>query len=516
VRYALLSFLRCPECHDALACFVSRERATSISPFVAAEAARAPAAGQAFAPAPPFAAKTPLAARLTALGGPAAPSRNREAAVESGILVCGGCGRWFPILERLPELLPDHLRDAARDAALLDTLAPDLPSDVRAMLRAPGGSGTADAGVHYKRAEIGIASKVDDPAGFFGPGYSAPFNPGNTEFTLYLISLFANVVKLLGVSESAQRAVVLDSGCGYAWTTEWLAKSGLEAIGVDICRAYLEIGVRRMGDSHPHLVVADVENLPIADACADAVLAYESFHHIPDRARAMAGYARVLKDEAAVVLAEPGAAHETADVSVDMMQKFGILEKGMELTDVEAYAADLPFARPEQHYVMHASAAELEQGITLPSAWRHSIFHGNVFRIRKRGTGSTSSTSTSSTRSTSTGSTGSVSPPRTAGTSSTDSEAVPTDSERGAASFEELQALHERTTREWNAEVQRLASELHAVTLDLHAARAAAAIANRTVADMQRSAFWRARAIWVWISALFGSDRGGTPQERRP
>ena len=499
MRYALLSFLRCPECRDALACFVSREQATSISPFVAAEAARAPAPGHAFAAAPNFAAKTPLAARLTALGGPAAPSRNREAAVESGILICG-CGRWFPILEWLPELLPDHLRDAARDAALLDALAPGLPSDVRAMIRAPGDGSAADAGVHYKRAEIGIASKVDDPAGFFGPGYSAPFNPGNTEFTLYLISLFANVVKLLGVSESSQRAVVIDSGCGYAWTTEWLAKSGLEAIGVDICRAYLEIGVRRMGDSHPHLVVADVENLPIADACADAVLAYESFHHIPDRARAMAGYARVLKDGATVVLAEPGAAHETADVSVDMMEKFGILEKGMELTDVEAYASGLPFARPEQHYVMHASAAELEQGITLPSAWRHSIFHGNVFRLRKAG-GPTPSAAQRPGRALA-----------EAGAGGGGGGGI----QGAASSLEELQALHERTTREWNAEVQRLSSELHTVTLDLHAARAAAAIANRTVADMQRSAFWRARAIWVWISALFGSDRGGTPQARRP
>jgi len=119
MRYSLLSYIRCAVCRDGLACFVSREVSTSISPFVAETAARAPAAGHPFAPSPAFVARTPLAARLAALAGPAAPGRNREAAVQSGVLICGGCARWFPILDALPELLPDHLRDATREAALL-------------------------------------------------------------------------------------------------------------------------------------------------------------------------------------------------------------------------------------------------------------------------------------------------------------------------------------------------------------------------------------------------------------
>ena len=76
---------------------------------------------------------------------------------------------------------------------------------------------------------------------------------------MYLIKLFGAAVPLLEL----KRRYVLDSGCGYAWTTEWLYKSGVEAIGVDICRTYLEIGMQRMGENRPHLIVADVENLPI-------------------------------------------------------------------------------------------------------------------------------------------------------------------------------------------------------------------------------------------------------------
>src|SRR5262245_12024991 len=128
MRYALLSFLCCPACRGELACFVARERRTSISPVVAERAPRAPAEGASFTPAPSFLSPTPLTARLEALAGGAAPERNREAVVESGLLICGKCARWFPIVDTLPELLPDHLRDAVRDAALLDQLAGKLPA----------------------------------------------------------------------------------------------------------------------------------------------------------------------------------------------------------------------------------------------------------------------------------------------------------------------------------------------------------------------------------------------------
>jgi len=475
MRYALLSYLRCPECGDALACLVAREVATPTSLFVAAAAERAPAAGSAFAASPRFAAQTPFAARLASLGAPADPSRNREAAVAAGLLVCGGCARYFPIVDSLPELLPDHLRSRSRDAALLDRIGPALPADIRSALRAPAAA-ERDAGAHYKRAEMEIVSKLDRPEEFFGPGFSAPFNPGNNEFTQYLVSLFGAVVRLLDLTGSSQSAVVLDSGCGYAWTSEWLCRSGFETIGVDICRAYLDVAIKRMGEVHPHLVVADVEHLPLAAGCADAVLAYESFHHIPDRARAMAGYARVLKDGGPVVLAEPGEAHESAAASVDAMTKYGILEKGMELADVERYIAGLPFAPPEQHYVLRASAETLAGGIDLPSAWRHSLFHGNLFRIRKDAARIAPSAG-------STPRPPSASAPRT---------------------YEELHAVHEQAIKEMTARIQRLEAQLHQATLDTTAARAAAVIAQRTVGDMERSLFWRARRGWVRLAALLG------------
>src|SRR5258708_24641485 len=106
MRYSLLSYLRCAVCRDGLACFVSREVSTSISPFVAETAARAPAVGYAFAPSPAFVARTPLVARLAGLAGPPAPGRNREAALQSGVLICGGRRGPVPLFGRLPPVLP--------------------------------------------------------------------------------------------------------------------------------------------------------------------------------------------------------------------------------------------------------------------------------------------------------------------------------------------------------------------------------------------------------------------------
>ena len=183
-----------------------------------------------------------------------------------------------------------------------------MPADVRARLRNPGPAPTAaeDAGAHYKRAEIGIAAKVEEPEQFFAPGRFSPFNPDNTDFTLYLIALFGNVVQLLGVREKSDQPpdVVIDSGCGYAWTSEWREERP-NTIGVDICRAYLEIGIRRMGAS------ARIWSSPMWRPCrlptrAPMRLGFQS-SITSHRPQAMAGYARSLKDGGAVVLAEPGA-----------------------------------------------------------------------------------------------------------------------------------------------------------------------------------------------------------------
>jgi SAM-dependent methyltransferase/uncharacterized protein YbaR (Trm112 family) len=383
MRYTLITFLACPACSGQLATIVVAERQAPIPvrhrllPNVVA------AEGAVVAPLNPGSVKTPLGAALSRhAANPAPPERDYAVEVETGILACVSCGRWFPIRGFLPELLPDHLRDREDDRRFFDECARRLPADLVEALRAAApsaGSTEFDRGEGYKRAEITIRSKVDNPH-FFSPGYSSPFNPHATEHTLYLIKLFGAAVPLL---ELKVGDVLLDSGCGYSWTTEWLYRAGVEAIGIDICRTYLEIGVERMGANRPHLVVADVENLPIRAASIDAALAFESAHHIPDRKKAMAGFGRILKPAGRIVLAEPGATHEHAQVSVDVMSKYGILEKGMELEDVRDYVAGTEMGKPEQIFLLRASDREVGRTIDHAFVHTHSAVEGNLFRISK-------------------------------------------------------------------------------------------------------------------------------------
>jgi SAM-dependent methyltransferase/uncharacterized protein YbaR (Trm112 family) len=385
MRYTLITFLACPVCLGDLAIVIVRERPAEMPTRARATSPRVAPEGAVVAPLGPEREMTELRRVLSRYAASPAPAE-RDCAVEvdQGMLVCQGCARWFPVTGLLPELLPDHLRDRDRDARFFEECARALPSDLADVIRNARPRAEmaveADRGTLYKQAEIGIRSKVDDPH-FFSPGYSSPFNPHGTDFTLYLIKLFGASVPLLELNGGD---VLLDSGCGYAWTTEWLYKAGVEAIGVDICRTYLEIGIERMGANRPHLVVADVENLPVRSSFVDAILAFESAHHIPNRKTAMAGFSRVLKPGGRMVLAEPGAAHEHAKVSVDVMNKYGILEKGMELDDVQEYVAGTQLGQPEQIFLLRSSDRDIGATIDRRFVQTHSAVEGNLFRISRK------------------------------------------------------------------------------------------------------------------------------------
>ena len=389
MRYALLDVLACQACHSDLACFTYREKPSEIPAGPYSSGTRI-SIGPGLGPLPKNATSRERFARLHTFAGIAAdPARNFAVEIDEGVLLCPGCGRWYPITHRLPEILPDHLRDFDADAARLREVAGAMPAELAKeafAFRPPEAAPIThtDSGAHHKHAEMTIKEKIDDPA-FFGPGYSSPFNPWNPEFTLYLIALYGSVLKLLDLKKGE---ILLDSGCGYAWTTEWFHRAGVPVVGIDISRVYLDIAIERMGDAHPPLVVGDVENLPFRSGAFDAVLAYESFHHIPDRPRAMKGYDRVLNATGRVVLAEPGGAHEHAEVSVDVMRKYGILERGMELEDVAGYASGSALTGVEQVFLARTTQDDIGRGVDRALLKERSLFEGNLFRLRKSGVAS--------------------------------------------------------------------------------------------------------------------------------
>ena len=362
---------------------VVSEAACRVAPVGFRPFDRVSPAGAVVGPVPVAARQTPLSEALARLASsPAPPERNYEVVVETGVLTCGGCGAWYPIIACIPEILSDHLRDHARDRQWLDGVAAALPPELVALWRGfePQQRASPDAGAHHKLAEIALPTKITDD-GFWGPGYASPFNLWTPDHTWHLIRNFVLAEPLLELSRGD---VVLDVGSGYSWTTEWFLRSGYEPIGMDICRAYLEIGIARVALNRPHLLVGDAECLPIRDASVQAVLGFEAFHHIPNRPVAMREFSRVLQDGHPVVLVEPGGAHEHAAISVEVMQKYGTLEKGMDLADVVGYAAGSDLGECRQHTMQRTTVA-LEPTAPAPPV---ALTANNVFTLRKGGAAS--------------------------------------------------------------------------------------------------------------------------------
>ena len=344
-------------------------------------------------PIPHFRRKTTLAKILTKHSSPHdLPDRKQNADnvdIVKGLLVCGECGHWYPVSNFVPELLPDNLRDWEKDVKFLSEFSESLPKKLYKKLEKTVKSfqresnKIIDEAQDYKKAEISIKDKTTDE-GFFDPGYSSPFNEDDPEFTQNLIKRFSFVLPLL---EPKQNHIILDVGSGYSWTTEWLLKTGFNPIGVDICRTYIDIGIERMGNTRPHLIVADVENLPIKDTCLNSVLCYDSFHHIPNRKAVMAHFFRALREGGMVALAEPGREHEEAQVSKDVMEKYGILEKGIETEDIIAYCEGLDFMPPEQYFMLKINHEEQGKALTSKFIKSHSLADCNIFVIRKKSDG---------------------------------------------------------------------------------------------------------------------------------
>jgi ubiquinone/menaquinone biosynthesis C-methylase UbiE/uncharacterized protein YbaR (Trm112 family) len=338
MRYSFLDLLVCPYTHEPLVVVAGKERDIFIpAPYIdVAQRVSCPGSVVGCLPSN-FVPGNNFSKQLSALSSPPGDSaRNEQVVVWDGLLVAPNSCRWYPIIEGIPEILPDSLRNWERDQYFLETLCANLPLEIYRVLK--NSITIADripkSGDNYKTSEITLLDKVESVDSFVGPGLYSPFNPYAFFHSSELIRGFSICIPFLGLS---QGSYVLDSGSGYSWTTEWFMKMGIRAVGVEINRTYLDVGRKRMGSNQPHLIVADVENLPFSKRVFDAVLGFDAFHHIPDRPKAMKQFARVLKDSGRVVLVEPGGAHEHHQVSQDVMKKYGTLEVGMELADVQNY-----------------------------------------------------------------------------------------------------------------------------------------------------------------------------------
>jgi len=50
--------------------------------------------------------------------------------VAEGLLICGNCNRWYPIIEEIPHMLPDELRNKDQDLSFLKRYRDKIPEEV--------------------------------------------------------------------------------------------------------------------------------------------------------------------------------------------------------------------------------------------------------------------------------------------------------------------------------------------------------------------------------------------------
>jgi len=101
---------------------------------------------------------------------------------------------------------------------------------------------------------------------------------------------------------------VLDVGCGEGWLVRRLSSAGARAVGLDPLPVALERARRDDASAPPgRYIEGGAEALPFRDACFDAVVFFNSLHHVPVESLdvALGEAARVLRPGGVVYVQEP-------------------------------------------------------------------------------------------------------------------------------------------------------------------------------------------------------------------
>ena len=96
--------------------------------------------------------------------------------------------------------------------------------------------------------------------------------------------------------------VALDAACGTGRHTEYLASLGHRVIGVDSSPAMLAVAREKVAAAEFH--EADVYDIPLADDSVDLVVCAIALSHVPDLARALTEFVRVLRPSGHLVISD--------------------------------------------------------------------------------------------------------------------------------------------------------------------------------------------------------------------
>jgi len=148
---------------------------------------------------------------------------------------------------------------------------------------------------------------------------------------------------------------ILDFGCGVGWTTDFLARSGYDATGLDLSPEAIE-AAREAHGNRAAFYVHDYETPLVRHEPYDFALFFDALHHCTDVDAALRCAAEALRPGGVCVVAEPGRGHASASGSVNAHESYGVTERDMPPDVVLAAAHRAGF----RHGTAYAQPAEVK------------------------------------------------------------------------------------------------------------------------------------------------------------
>lgn len=106
------------------------------------------------------------------------------------------------------------------------------------------------------------------------------------------------------ISTLPKKSMVLDLGCGNGRNSIYLAKEGMNVIGLDFSRGLIKIAKNKLEWkevlNRVNLIQGDIASLPLQDDIVDAVLYIATLHHLPtpnERLQSLKEVTRCLKSK---------------------------------------------------------------------------------------------------------------------------------------------------------------------------------------------------------------------------
>ncbi len=182
--------------------------------------------------------------------------------------------------------------------------------------------------------------------------YTKPFgaNPWGDD----LCGKFHDFAHLIEIFQLPPGATVLDVGCGPGWLTEYFARMGYRATGVDISPDMIDIARRRIRQlAFPRgglgveasFVVMDSEAFDLGQQF-DAAVIYDALHHFADERAVLRNVFAHLKPGGRLFLKEPLEHHPDAPETQMEVAQFKVLERGFSRETLVSGLTEVGFLPP--------------------------------------------------------------------------------------------------------------------------------------------------------------------------